>query len=530
MNDELDNMASRRSTSELQQRNWDELCAEFLPFTDGDSIWRYSRTSREEDPDQGWKLHVSATILNAPQILRRIVSVLIDCGVQFKAARSLDDVVTLNSGLLDAYSQIGKIITIYPRHDDEAVHLARSLHKRTYRFKAPAVPFDLRFADTGNVYYRYGAFKKIEIEQHGAQIPAVMSPNGELVPDVRQNPKPDWVCDPFQTIKLPGKSRQPKALTANSFPVVRALVQRGKGGVYQAIDLQSNPPRLCLLKEGRRHGEMSWDGRDGAWRVRHEERVLSSLSRSGIKVPRVYSRFQVDGNVYLAMEFVEGASLQTLLLSRRRRLPIRYVLSLGIEIATFHGQMHRAGWAWRDCKPHNLIVNNKGRLVPVDFEGAERISRPDPFLWGTPGFVAPASRGPDVVNGVSDDLYALGSILFLLLTGRIYDSGTALPIKKLRRNVPSNLCQLVESLLNVDTERRPTAETACASLTSIFLSLKRQPMNLEDGKAAWLLSPVPGIEDLRAAGRNRARRKTTAREEISLPQIYAATETRGPGR
>src|SRR5207253_6517940 len=143
--DVLNNMARRRSTSELQQRSWDELCAEYLPFTDGDSIWRYSRTSGEGDLDQGWKLHVSATILNAPQILGRIAPLLIDCGVQFKAARSLDDVVNLNSGLHDAYSQVGKIITIYPRHDDEAVHLAKSLHKRTYRFKAPAVPFDLRF-------------------------------------------------------------------------------------------------------------------------------------------------------------------------------------------------------------------------------------------------------------------------------------------------------------------------------------------------------------------------------------------------
>lgn len=484
MSDELDNMARRHSRSERLQRSWDELCAEYLPFTDGDSIWRYSRTSAEGDLDQGWKLHVSATILNAPRILRRIAPVLIECGVQFKAASSLNDVLNLNSGLLDAYSQVGKIITVYPRNDDEAVHLARGLHKCTYRFKAPAVPFDMRFADTGNVYYRYGAFKKIEIERNGAQVPAVISPRGEMVPDVRENPQPDWACDPFQTIRLPGKLRKPKVLTTNSFPVVRALVQRGKGGVYQAIDLHSKPPRLCLLKEGRRHGETSWNGRDGAWRVRNEERVLSGLSRSGVKVPQVYSRFQVDGNVYLAMEFVDGESLQALLLRKQRRLSIRRVLSLGIEIATCLAQMHRAGWAWRDCKPNNLIVKTDGQIVPIDFEGAEQIDRPDPLLWGTPPFMPRAGRDQNSHSGLTDDLYALGSILFLLLSGQMFDDARPVPIAKLRRNVPLDLRRLVESLLGVEPQRRPSAQQVETQLRSILRKRSRERMTLAAGKAA----------------------------------------------
>ena len=45
---------------------------------------------------------------------------------------------------------------------------------------------------------------------------------------------------------------------------VRLHGQRGKGGVYQALDLNVNPPRLCLIKEGRKHGELTWDGRDDA--------------------------------------------------------------------------------------------------------------------------------------------------------------------------------------------------------------------------------------------------------------------------
>src|SRR5207244_13630859 len=87
-------------------------------------------------------------------------------------------------------------------------------------------------------------------------------------------------------------------------------------------------------------------------------------------------------------------------------------------------------------------------------------------------------------NGVADDLYALGSILFLLLTAIVHDSTPPLTIKKLRRNVPSNLCQLVESLLATNADGKLTAEIACATLTSICLGSKRERRRLAAGKAA----------------------------------------------
>lgn len=471
MSNKLDIAAARDGMPEHLRRTWHDACDRYLPLIDDDSIWRYNRPGHKDDPDQGWKLHVSATILNAPASLNRIAPVLRDSGVQFKAPRSLNDVLKLNSGLLGTYSQIGKIITVYPRNEDELLKLARVLHQLTYRFRAPSVPFDLRYNQTSNIYYRYGAFKRRELARDGSVLPAVISAQGELVPDVRENPKPDWVCDPFQDRRTTARVRKRNAPTNNSFRVLRALVQRGKGGVYQAIDFESTPPRLCLLKEGRRYGEINWDGRDGAWRVWHEERVLTQLSRSGIVVPKVYARFAVEGSVYLATEYIDGESLQTLLLRQKRRLSINSILSFGIDIATLIAQMHRAGWAWRDCKPGNLIVNGDGRLVPIDFEGAERIGRPDPMLWGTRGFVPLASCEKSGDHGLTDDLYALGSVLFLLITGQVFDEAKPLSIAKLRRNVPVELRQLVSSLLDGNPAKRPSAQNVHFRLTLIL----RQP-------------------------------------------------------
>src|SRR5262245_53052084 len=156
----VENNASAR----IMERRWRQLCARYLPRAPKDSIWCYRFRLDRRLPESGWKLHISATILNAPAVLKKIAPFLIGRGVQFKAARTLRDIAKLNSGLYHGYSQIGKVITVYPQNEAEAIHLAAHLHKLTRRFTAPSVPFDLRFAASSNVYYRFGAFRRVAID------------------------------------------------------------------------------------------------------------------------------------------------------------------------------------------------------------------------------------------------------------------------------------------------------------------------------------------------------------------------------
>jgi len=305
----------------------------------------------------------------------------------------------------------------------------------------------------------------------------MIDPQGELVPDVREskNAKPEWISDPFSLQRHPrSRKKNAPSLQATRFRVFRALAQRGKGGVYQALDLGANPPRLCLLKEGRKNGEVAWDGRDGSWRVRNEEQVLSRLWTSGVNVPRVYSSFEVEDNYYLVMEFVEGENLHGFLSRLKRRLPISRVLTYGIQIAAFLGQMHEAGRVWRDCKPMNLILTPQRTLMPLDFEGACLADQPDPMLWGTPGFAPPEWRDADRQTGLSDDLYALGSILYLVITGRVPAAADPLPVEEVRRHVPVELRDLVMRLLSSARDQRPTAEAVLLTLKSM-LSPGAQP-------------------------------------------------------
>jgi serine/threonine protein kinase len=147
--------------------------------------------------------------------------------------------------------------------------------------------------------------------------------------------------------------------------------------------------------------------------------------------------------------------------------------------------LHRAGWVWRDCKPKNIIVTANGRLAPIDFEGATPIGRPDPMRWGTPGFIAPLHSGK-ISDAKADDLYAFGAMLFLLVTGRIYDPEKELTVRGLRRDVPHKLIQLIGCLLSTEPARRPAIEAVHADLNSILRRLKRRRRASPDRRTAQL--------------------------------------------
>ena len=454
--------------SERQNARWTRLCKRFLTVADDSQIWRYHRLAQAADPPQGWKLHVAATILTACDVFEKAAEFLASNSVQFKAPVSLAELGKLNSGLTFGYSQIGKFITVYPQTSDQAVWIAKELHRLTADFAAaPCVPFELRYKPESCVYYRYGAFENLELKQpDGKIVSAIKNSDGKLIPDAREKPCPDWLADPFQTAQPSRKNveKSDSSPLKTTYKVFRALAQRGKGGVYQAIDLSREPPRFCVVKEGRKNGEVDWSGRDGFWRVRHEAEVLKTLQPTAIGAPTVFSTFEIENNFYLAAEHLAGKSLHDLIRKRRRRLSLRQILKLAVQIAKLLEQIHQSGWAWRDCKPANIIVAGDGSVRPIDFESACRIDQPDYDLWRTAEF-SPSekvwletARSPE-----NTDLYALGAIVYFLLTGTNYQSENKIPIRKLRRGVPAKICETVDGLLDLKAQTQSAAENAANS-------------------------------------------------------------------
>ncbi|MCU7679191.1 protein kinase domain-containing protein [Bacillus thuringiensis] len=444
---------------------------QYLPIVESNSIWRQSRNTGDQDPIQGWKLHISATILSACSVFERVAPYLTRLELVFKAPSSILELKKLNCGLYYGYSQIGKFITVYPRTEEEAVLIANELHKMTKEFAGPLVPSDNSLRKGSLVHYRYGAFVKLEVDdENGNSVPAVYTPQGNLVQDLRipGEAVPNWVTDPFtkESYHEDTKSNLEKLSPIINTLAYEAISQRGKSGVYRALDLSTSPARICILKEGRKYGETDWDNRDGYWRVRHEAKVLMYLQTKGINVPKVYTTFEEESNYYLTMELIEGDNLQKLLL---RKIAIKDALKYGIQIAKIMKDIHDTGWIWRDCKPLNLILSKEGILRPIDFEGACLIDSPDSMEWGTQGYLPPEWTQPFIGQSrLPEDLYALGATLHQVFSGQIPRTSLLPPIGKLRKRVPSTVRQIIAALLDPNPNSRPSANTVLQVLESSY--------------------------------------------------------------
>jgi tRNA A-37 threonylcarbamoyl transferase component Bud32 len=446
---------------------WEALCNRYLPISDEQSLWRYSRLASISEPAQGWKLHLAATVLTATDVLERLGPFLQAKGVLFKAPRNLQDLNRINSGLFYGYTQVGKAFTVYPPTDRDCVALANELHELTLGFAAPSVPFDERYRPGSLVFYRYGSFKRQSIQNtDGTETLVISAPNGNLIPDSRESVGPEWASNPFPP-EIQAEP-EPENPLARKFRVLKALTQRGKGGVYQAVDFSGPSPRLCVLKEGRRHGEVTFDGRDGYWRVKREKRVLAALRRRGIPVPRIFSSFNLDGNFYLVTEYIEGTTLQKLLSTRKRRLPITRVLQLGIQVARIVSLLHSAGWVWRDCKPANLILEAADTLRLIDFEGACKIGDRTPLDWGTEFFLPLDFNNEEYQSDPTIDLYSLGVVIYYLLTGKFPAKENPVPVEKLRRNTPQPIRHVVAELMSPRMSERPSAQAVAERLNNIL--------------------------------------------------------------
>jgi hypothetical protein len=439
------------------ERQWQRLCDAYLPIRVKRSIWRYSRNRNSDDLSQGWKLHVSATILSACPIFRLIAPYLKRHNIWFKAPKSLAELHKLNSGIFYGFSQIGKFVTVYPQSAEAAAAIAADLHALTAKFAAPAVPYDNALRNRSCVYYRYGSFSlRLKTTFRKQRVLAIARPDGKLVPDLR-GPRaavPPWLTDPFQPARWQAALELATPLETD-YTGYEALSQRGRGGIYTARDVSSVPAKLCVIKEGKRNGETDWVGRDGFFRIKREARVLRSIG--GAAVPRVVRTFRANGCYYLVTERISGKPLQQVLASRQR-ISARRMLNYCAQMARIVADIHAVGWTWRDCKPDNFLVDKTHKLWALDFEGACRLSKGDPPWGATPGY-APRRHPWDSGSPEAMDLYALGTSIMQLIARKESPINLAAAFRReiKKRNLPLRLIKAIQSLRSPSPERRPPA-------------------------------------------------------------------------
>ncbi|MCS7282625.1 MAG: serine/threonine protein kinase [Anaerolineae bacterium] len=213
----------------------------------------------------------------------------------------------------------------------------------------------------------------------------------------------------------------PGQVVQNRYRVVRLLGQGGMGAVYRAWDLTLNVP--VALKE-----MVPQPGIDPSTlaqlraQFHQEARALAGLSHPHL--PRVTDFFDWGGRSFLAMDFIEGTSLDQLVL-RHGPLPQAQVVRWGLQLLDALAYCHARRILHRDIKPQNIIIASDGRAVLVDFGLVKLWDPRQPVTqhivrgMGTPEYASPEHfHLGGFHTDPRSDLYSLGATLYFALTGR----------------------------------------------------------------------------------------------------------------
>ena len=380
-------------------------------------------------PAQGWKIHVSADQRNVYEVAASVIGYLTEHDVDFKIALDRNIFEMLNLKPMSRGSS-GKLITVYPRDDDEFRSCLADLARVLDGAEGAYVLSDLRYRDCKALYFRYGQFLNTHtIDILGRQVPHIMGPDGP-VPDNRQpgEAHPWWVPWPFTDWKAADDAEQGDLL-GGRFRVTEAIQFSNSGGVYLAEDTE-NGDRVVVLKEARPHSNLNPRlDHDAVDILNREWMFLNRLADVG-SFPAPIAKFHHWEHQFIAEEFLEGIDMRSVLLERNPLAGAERIDNaksrefLRIFIAVFRGlasaiqAAHDRHVILGDMSAANMLIDldtlrvsivdlEACRLAEADTQDANLMAPVDLF---TPGF-SHSRRRSGVASVIEDDLYGLATTM-----------------------------------------------------------------------------------------------------------------------
>ncbi len=281
-------------------------------------------------------------------------------------------------------------------------------------------------------------------------------------------------------VKFPlGHSRKKQAMIGrriSHYEIMAALGSGGMGVVYRAHDVTLDRDVAIKVLPGDRPRT-----ENARRRFRREAMAASALSH-----PNIITIYEIsaDGETdFIAMEYVRGSTLTSILKSRR--LSLEEALQYAVQISDALAKAHSAGVIHRDMKPGNIMITDDGLVKILDFglakfnpdmtetddgtalERTKEVTLTQPgMVTGTVFYMSPEQARGEKVDARSD-IFSFGSVLFEMVTGKLPFTGANSmavlhnlhfspphDLKQLRPDLPPALLTLLERMLEKNVEKR----------------------------------------------------------------------------
>lgn len=318
-----------------------------------------------------------------------------------------------------------------------------------------------------------------------------------------------------------------------NYEIVEEVGRGGMAAVYRAYDPKLD--RFVAIKVILRGIALDAASLE---RFNREARVIARLEH-----PHLIPVYDYDGQndpPYIVMRFMESGTLKDVM-DKAGALPINEVIFIYRQIASALDYAHKRGIIHRDIKPSNIMIDQDGNAFLTDFGIARLMESTDSthgltqtgYAVGTPGYMSPEQGLGEGVDGRTD-IYAMGVMLFQLLTGKMpYSAETpmAVILKHIQEPVPSvialmpELNEEIDAIIQKAMAKKPLDRYENATELANALTELASAMTIGRAPTALRIAAQSVYEDKQ---RDRDLNKTAIEQTLAtFAQMRAAEQKKG---